>query len=91
MVVVKVRPLQPMQAAIAGVGVVDVLAGDTGLFRAADVNEIQDLLIQSLALLTGQVHFLLCVLHSFHSLPFRLTLSADKAEIFGGKLRRMGL
>lgn len=45
-VAVKVLSLQPMQAAVPGVGIVDVLAGNAGLGRSAAVNQIEHLFIE---------------------------------------------
>lgn len=64
MVAVKIFALQSMQAADPGVGVKNILPGDTAILRTAAVNQVDNLLVQFLALIPRNRRVLILIFHS---------------------------
>ena len=65
MIVIKILVLQAVKAAVAGVGVEDVLFGDAGAVGALAVNEIEDLVVERFSLLQIYGMRLVLIFHSY--------------------------
>ena len=65
MIVGKVRAFQAMQSTVSGIGIIDILAGDSRLFGQILVYQIEDLVVQLLSGFLGNRFIKVLILHSF--------------------------
>ena len=66
MVILVVRPFQTMKAAIAGIGIIDILRADGAFPTAAAVDQVQDFFIQCFPFILGDGFPLIGIFHSYH-------------------------
>ena len=65
MIVGKVRAFQAMQSTVSGIGIIDILAGDSRLFGQILIHQIEDLVVQLLSGFLGDRFVKVLILHSF--------------------------
>ena len=63
-VVIIILPVQPMEPAVPGVGIIDILRGDGAAGREAAVDQVQDLFVQGLPLVLGDLFVIIGVFQS---------------------------
>ena len=66
MVILVVRPIQAMKAAIAGIGIVDILRTDGAGVTTVTVDQVQDFFIQCSSFILGDRFPLVSILHLYH-------------------------
>ncbi len=66
MVILVVRPFQTMKAAIAGIGIINILRADGTFSTAATVDQVQDFFIQCFSFILGDGFLLISIFHSYH-------------------------
>ena len=66
MVILVVRPFQTMQAAIAGIGIIDILRADGAFPTASAVDQVQDFFIQCFSFILRDGFLLISIFHSYH-------------------------
>ena len=63
-IVVKILPIQTVQATVSGIGIIDVLAGNSGLSRRSAVNQVENLLIEDFAALRIRWPYMILIFHA---------------------------
>ena len=66
MVILVVRPLQTVKAAIAGIGIINILRADRAFSKAAAVDQVQDFFIQCFSFILRDGFLLISIFHSYH-------------------------